>query len=54
MTAVQAESMRGLGGWCGALFMAASKEFEPEEAPANGATDRPEQGDDAEQEEAQA
>ena len=31
MTAVQAESMRGLGGWCGGLFMAASAEFEPDE-----------------------
>ncbi|KAK8168797.1 DASH complex subunit Hsk3 like-domain-containing protein [Phyllosticta citrichinensis] len=25
MTAVQAESMRGLGGYCGGMFMAASK-----------------------------
>lgn len=38
MTAVQAESMRGLGGWCGGLFMAASKEFEPvEESTVGGA-----------------
>lgn len=31
MTAVQAESIRGLGGWCGSLFVAAGAEFEPRE-----------------------
>lgn len=36
MTAVQAESMKGLGGWCGGLFMSASKEFEPEDATGDG------------------
>ena len=49
MTAVQAESMRGLGGWCGGLFMAASKEFEPEEAPANGTAADEEEETEAEQ-----
>ncbi|KAH7064898.1 DASH complex subunit Hsk3 like-domain-containing protein [Macrophomina phaseolina] len=38
MTAVQAESMRGLGGYCGGMFMAASKVLGEETVNGGGAS----------------
>ncbi|KAK5175246.1 uncharacterized protein LTR77_000383 [Saxophila tyrrhenica] len=37
MTAVQAEGMRGLGGYCGGMFMAASKVLGEETVSGNDA-----------------
>ncbi|KAB8336983.1 hypothetical protein FH972_021287 [Carpinus fangiana] len=45
VTAIQADSIRGLGGWCGGLFMAASKVL-GEETVANGSQEAGKTDDD--------